>query len=248
MDATGLWWGLVGVTFAAATVQAATGFGFGLIAVGAFLLLLDSLAAIQVVIIVTFAMACVQGPLLRRAVWGKGLIWLALGALPGFILGIGLYRTLDVAAVKTVVAAVIIAVTLHNAWREVRFGGAVLSLRDPRTPLAGVGVAAGAMASALAMPGPPVMLYLSATALDKHTIRATVLAFFVLAYGGALACQVVLVGVALETWLTALWLTPPALLGLLAGHGLAPHIPQPLFKVLVWSILLLTGLAMLLSP
>ena len=53
------------VTFFAATVQSAIGFGFGLIAVPTFLIVLNSVAAIQLVIIITLIMSCVHWPKLR---------------------------------------------------------------------------------------------------------------------------------------------------------------------------------------
>ncbi len=46
------WVYLAVITLLAATIQSATGFGFGLIAVPVFLLILDSVDAIQMVMII----------------------------------------------------------------------------------------------------------------------------------------------------------------------------------------------------
>jgi len=243
-------WGLLLlVTFVAATVQSATGFGFGLIAVSAFLIVLNSAAAIQLVMIITLAMSVSHWFKLRGLAPKALLNWLSVGCCLGFPLGIYAYQSLDLDTIKATVAVLIILISLQNAWQLWR------GRQDPqpeeyechRGAVMGVGIASGAMASSVAMPGPAVMLYLSRSALTKNEIRATILTFFLISYGGALLLQGTMVGIQAQTWLTAAVLTPAALLGVVAGHLLSNKINQQLFKALVLAILLLTGLLMLLN-
>ncbi|MEH6578738.1 MAG: sulfite exporter TauE/SafE family protein [Amphritea sp.] len=244
-------WGLLLlVTFFAATVQSATGFGFGLIAVSAFLIVLNSVAAIQLVMIITLAMSCVHWPKLRGMAPGLLLKWLSVGCALGFPLGILVYNQLDLDAIKMAVAVLIILISLQNGWHLFsKAKNRSLQEGQPhrRGTVIGVGVASGLMASSMAMPGPAVMLYLSRTALGKNEIRATILTFFLFSYGGALLLQATLIGIESQTWLTAAVLTPSALVGVVAGHLLSKKINQQLFKGLVLFILLLTGLFMLLN-
>ncbi|MEH6823535.1 MAG: sulfite exporter TauE/SafE family protein [Motiliproteus sp.] len=252
-------WGLLLlVTFFAATVQSATGFGFGLIAVSAFLIMLNSVAAIQLVMIITLAMSCVHFPKLRGMAPGQLLRWLSIGCALGFPLGILVYNELDLDTIKMAVAVLIILISVQNGWhllsqrksQKQAEGTPLQTSEQPvyrRGAVMGVGVASGLMASSMAMPGPAVMLYLSRTALGKNEIRATILTFFLFSYGGALLLQATLIGIESQTWITAAVLTPSALVGVLAGHFLSKKINQQLFKGLVLLILLLTGLFMLVN-
>lgn len=244
------WALLIFITFFAASVQSATGFGFGLIAVSAFLILLNSAAAIQLVIIITLAMSCVHWFQLRQEVPANLLKWLSLGCLAGFPLGLLIYLELNLELLKMSIALLIILISLQNAWLLFRTqfkDNQAKTTKINHKALVGVGIASGAMASSLAMPGPAVMLYLSRTSLTKNEVRGTILTFFIFSYGGALLLQTGLVGIPFQTWKTAALLIPAALLGVAAGHQLSHRINQQVFKALVLAILLLTGIFMLLN-
>ncbi|NRA15518.1 MAG: sulfite exporter TauE/SafE family protein [Oceanospirillaceae bacterium] len=244
------WTLLLMVTFLAATVQSATGFGFGLIAVSAFLIVLNSVAAIQLVMIIILVMSCVHWPKLRGIAPGYLLKWLSIGCVLGFPLGILIYNQLDLDTIKVLVAVLIILISAQNGWYLLRKAKTPTPQDQPphrRGTVMGVGIASGLMASSMAMPGPAVMLYLSRSALSKDEIRATILTFFLFSYGGALLLQATLIGIEAQTWITAAVLTPAALVGMVTGHMLSKKINQQVFKGLVLVILLLTGLFMLLN-
>ncbi len=97
------------------------------------------------------------------------------------------------------------------------------------------------------MPGPPLMLYLSTTALDKNQIRAAMFAFFTFSYAGALIMQSIFVGVGRQSWEMSGILTPVAIIGLIVGQLVSKRISEAYFKVLVLIILLMTGSVMLLN-
>jgi len=239
---------LILITFFAATVQAAMGFGFGLIAVSAFLIMLNSVAAIQIVIIITLVMSCVHWPKLRGLAPTDLLKWLSLGCLFGFPLGVLVYTQLNLDAIKMAVAILIILISLQNAWYLFRTSkNNKLPAESSRRPdiMIGVGIASGLMATAMAMPGPAVMLYLSRTTLSKNEIRATILTFFIFSYAGALIVQTTMIGISAQTWLTSALLFLPAFIGVFVGDYLSNRINQKSFKGLVLVILLMTGLFML---
>ncbi|MCJ8322859.1 MAG: sulfite exporter TauE/SafE family protein [Rhizobiales bacterium] len=242
------WTLLLIVTFLAATVQSATGFGFGLIAVSVFLILLNSVAAIQIVIIITLIMSCIHWPKLRGLAPTNLLKWLLVGCTLGFPLGILVFELLDIEAIKMVVAILIILISLQNGW--LLFAGQKQNTKSndqqhKTSTVLGVGIVSGLMASAMAMPGPAIMLYLSRTSLSKNEIRGTIITSFVFSYAGALVLQTAFVGIDSQTWVTAGMLTPAALIGVVAGHMLSNKINQKLFKWLILLVLLLTGLFML---
>lgn len=238
------------VTFFAATVQSATGFGFGLMAVSAFLVMLNSVAAIQLVIIITLVMSCFHWPTLRGGASKPLIRWLAIGCLFGFPIGIYAYSQVDITVIKAAVALLILAVTVQNAWQLFhRTERKLLAADNNNSDRAtfGVGVTSGMMASCLAMPGPAVMLYLSRSSMDKDEIRATILTYFIFSYAGALLLQAILIGVETQTWITAAILSPAALAGVVAGQYASRFINQQVFTGAVLIILFSTGLFMLTS-
>ena len=244
------WTYLILATFFASLVQSATGFGFALIAVPFFLIVLNSSDAIQVVIIITLITSMVHWVLIRKETPLNLLRWLFVGCILGFPLGILIYMHLELNALKMLIAVLIILISIHNGWQMFSNHRAT-RLPDPRrvkpVALTAVGITSGMMASSMAMPGPPLMLYLASTALDKNQIRATMFAFFTFSYAGALIMQSIFVGVGRQSWEMSALLTPVAIAGLIVGQFLSKRISETYFKALVLIILLLMGSIMLLS-
>lgn len=232
-------------TFFASVIQSATGFGFALIAVPAFLLLLNSADAIQMVIIISVVMSIVHWVKLRNMTPYNFLKWLILGALVGFPVGILAYKTLDLEAIKILVAIFIIIISLQNGWNLIQ--NKQNKQKHHKGLLAVIGVVSGTLGAAMAMPGPILMLYLSRTSFNKNEIRAAMITFFIFAYSGALLLQVSMVGIDKQTWITSGILVPAALLGVYGGHQLSKIIDEKLFKGLVLLILILTGIFMLIN-
>ncbi len=246
------WATLSTVTLVASILQTVTGFGFGLLCVPIFLWVVDSLAAIQLVIIVTLVMSLAILPSVKGDVVAKLLIVFGAGCLIGSPIGIMFFDRLNLDLIKLFAAIVILIITLWNAY--LYFAPMVLK-RDVikkshqgRQPVQfSVGIASGILGSTLAMPAPLVMLYLSGTSYKKQAIRCTILVFFILAYGLALACQMVTIGVEKQTWVTAASLCPAALLGVFIGHRLAPSLSVFYFRLIVFVTLLITSLVMLVN-
>lgn len=242
------------ITFVAAIIQSATGFGFALLAVSPFLIVLDSGVAFQLVIVICLVISLVILPVLGWRAPKSLLVSLALGCAAGFPIGIAAHSLMDLDTLKAVVGAIVIIVAAQTAWQLRVIRRAIESDHERAAGRGGeagggaafgVGVVSGALTSALAMPGPAVMLYLSRTAMGKDAIRATILTFFIFAYGGALALQAALVGIETDTWTTAAALVPPALAGVAAGHALARRITQAAFRWTILVILLCNGLFIL---
>jgi len=243
-----LWPLLCVVTFFAAAVQSAL--GFGLIAVASFLILFNSVQAIQIVIIITVVMSLTHYPNLRANNHKSLLKPLALNCLIGFPIGIGIYLTLDLNVLKLIVASLIIVLSIQSFsvfYRNKKKSPIETKTKNSLITISVIRVTAGAMASALAMSGSIVMLYLNAQRSDKDQIRALMSGFFIFAYLGALIFQAVLVGISLETWKYSTWLLPFALIGTYVGHFTSKQIPQHFFHQLVLLILLLSGVFMLLN-
>lgn len=236
---------MAGVTLLAATLQSAIGFGFALLVVPPYLLLLESVAAIQIVIIVTLAISLLLLPALLRQVPWHLVRRLALGSLLGFPIGLIAYLQADLRVIKLAVGLVIAVLAIHLLLQTLRPSDARQAAASSGTGRDyGVGLLSGAMATSLAMPGPAVMLHLATTGAALQVVRAAILTLFAFSYGAALGLQAGFAGIARDTWITAAALIPVAAVGTALGHWASPYIAERIFRLIVLLVLLLTGIYM----
>ena len=102
------WAGLAGTTFAAALLQAVSGFGFAVLAVPLYLLLLAPAQAVQLTIILSTALSFAVVPGLRRIIAPALLLRLSAGSLAGLPIGLFPFRHADRLLVRFVVGATIL--------------------------------------------------------------------------------------------------------------------------------------------
>ncbi len=268
-----VWLQLGLVTVLAATVQGAIGFAFTLLALPLFLLVLESTEAIQILLVLNLVVPLC----LVRHLWGDAPTdparLLIMGAVLGLPLGMVMFAYASLDTVKVVVGALVLAFAGVLALRpsslaaepststpEPPTGSAVPS-EDASNPRSAnsqtpryckpsvllVGVAAGAMTSALSMPGPVLVLYMTGIGLSKTAFRALSLSLSVFLYSAALVLQAATVGVPPRVWITVATLVPLAWVGGLAGHALTGRIGETTFLRLVLLLLLATGLYTLIT-
>jgi uncharacterized membrane protein YfcA len=234
------WAGLAATTSAAALLQAASGFGFAVLATPLFLLFVDPPRAIQLVIIITTTLSLVVLPGLWRAIVPGLLLRLGLGSLAGLPIGLIAFRQANPILVRALVGGTILAFAVLLGWRR-RHGAGETS--GPFGVRPGLEVATGAVsgiATALVgMAGPPVLIYLLLAGAPPRTVRATLLSFFALVYAATVATHAVTIGIHTQTWLSAGILIPFAFLGGLAGRPLGDRLNADVFTIL--AILLLGG-------
>lgn len=268
-----VWLQLGLVTVLAATVQGAIGFAFTLLALPLFLLVLESTEAIQILLVLNLVVPLCLVRHLRRDAPTDLARLLIMGAVLGLPLGMVMFAYASLDTVQVVVGALVLAFAGVLALRpsslaaepststpEPPTGSAVPSedasnprsansqtprYRKPSVLL--VGVAAGAMTSALSMPGPVLVLYMTGIGLSKTAFRALSLSLSVFLYSAALVLQAATVGVPPRVWITVATLVPLAWVGGLAGHALAGRIGETTFLRLVLLLLLATGLYTLIT-
>ncbi|MDP6788134.1 MAG: sulfite exporter TauE/SafE family protein [Rhodospirillales bacterium] len=238
------WFLLTTVSFVAALVQASTGFGFAIVAVPFYLIILGSLTAIQVSLMVTLVITVVIAMRVWHAAPPALLGRLVVGTLVGFPLGIVAYRHADLETAKLAVGLLI---TGFAAWLFLAQRGRPVVENPATHPFADVaiGIVSGAMTTSLGMPGPVILIYLSLLATGKEAMRATMLALFVFSNAGAIAFQEWQVGIDGATWTMAAILIPAGLVGAAVGHGVSRYLNQRTFRSAVLAILAATGLYML---
>jgi uncharacterized membrane protein YfcA len=172
------WAGLAGTTFAAALLQAVSGFGFAVLAVPLYLLLVDPAQAVQLAIILSTALSFAVVSGLRRTVAPALLLRLSAVSLAGLPIGLFAFRYADRLLVRLVVGATILAFAAMMAGFRIRGGRpwAPSARTQPGDLVAGA--VAGVATALVGMAGPPVLIYLLLAGTAAQTVRATLLAFF----------------------------------------------------------------------
>jgi uncharacterized protein len=237
---------LAATTFGSALLYAISGFGFAVLAAPLFLLFLDPMRAIQLIIIISFAVSIVvlRGLLPAIAPWL--LLRLVLGSLVGLPVGLVAFRYADPILVRATAGAIIFGFAILMAVSRRRSGQPGQSKHWTAFAMSpGLDLAAGAVsgiASALVgQPGPPVLIYLLLAGAAASTVRATLLAFFALSYAVTLASHAATIGIPPPTWLAAGILIPFAFLGGLAGRPIGDRLGAEAFALLAIALLAAAG-------
>jgi uncharacterized membrane protein YfcA len=236
------WAGLAGTTFAAALLQAVSGFGFAVLAVPLYLLLIDPAQAVQLAIILSTALSFAVVPGLRRTIAPALLLRLSAGSLAGLPIGLFSFRHADRLLVRFVVGTTILAFGVLMAGFRRRGGQPWTPFGRTRNRDLAAGAVAGVATALVGMAGPPVLIYLLLAGTASQTVRATLLAFFALSYGATLASHAATVGIPGPTWMAAGILAPFALLGGLAGRPIGDRLGSEGFALLAIAMLTAAGL------
>jgi uncharacterized protein len=235
-----VWAGLAATCFAAALLQATNGFGFAVLAVPFFLLLVPADQAIQLVIILSLAISLVMIPRLRDAIDPSLLLRLAIGSAIGLPIGLVAFGYSDPLIVRLAAGFVIALFAAMLAWNRYRRRPARVAMR-PGLDL-GAGAVAGAATGLVGMPGPPLMIYLMLAAAPMRAVRATLVAFFVLVYVATLSSDVVFLGVPAGDWAIAASLLPLVWIGAILGLRIADRLSETTAVILSVSVLAVAGL------
>jgi uncharacterized membrane protein YfcA len=229
------WAGLAGTTFAAALLQAVSGFGFAVLAVPLYLLLVDPAQAVQLAIILSTALSFAVVSGLRRTVAAALLLRLSAGSLAGLPIGLFSFRYAGA-------GATILAFAVMMAGFRFRGGRPWAPFARTQTGDLAAGAVAGVATALVGMAGPPVLIYLLLAGTAAQTVRATLLAFFALSYGVTVASHAATIGIPGPTWMAAGILAPFALLGGLAGRPIGDRLRSDGFAILAIALLAVAGL------
>ncbi len=232
----------------AATLQGVAGFGFTLLAASFFLLVLESAEAIQLLIVINLAISGSLVARLRKHVPGALFARLVAGSLVGLPVGLLAFTHASVTALRLAVGTTVVLFTVALFHQRAREPHAYRSPGGFRTPSAvAMGILSGALTTSLGMPGPPVIIYLTALRLDKQTVRAASLTFLAVCYSAALVLQVGAVEVARPVWVMAAVLLPSATVGALIGHLASRLVSEEVFRAVALFLLAATGGYMLIT-
>ena len=230
----------------AALFQAATGLGFGLFTAPVLMLALDDVSAVQTSILLSLMIALILSPPLFKQADRPMLRHLLIGTVAGLPIGITIYLHADLRTLELLAGAVVLTMGL-SVLLAARSAGPSRQKPFARYLDIAVGGLSGIMTASLAMPGPAPGAWMAARSYEKTVIRSTILTFFVPVYGLALALQVSVATLTLDTWWTTATLAPATLIGLLCGKVLAARIDEKVFRLCISILLLSTAAGLLFS-
>lgn len=223
----------------AAFFQSAFGIGFGMVAGPVILLELEDPAAVVISSCMSWLIALVLFPWLRRGTdWGM-MLRLTLGAAIGIVPGALLLGAVGVDTLKLIAGLGIALLTgamvfgVPGMRRPGRIGDVVF------------GVLAGAFGGCLAMPGPPAALRMTGLTHPKSVVRATMVSFFCTIWPMILLAQVSVLSIGAQSWWNALYLVPGTLAGLAIGNWAASRVSEMFFRRMVIVFLLAAAASLL---
>jgi len=169
---------------------------------------------------------------------------LLMGAVPGVVLGAGLYRMADPDVFRLLIGAISLAFV---AWQAASRAGLIRARERPMPIWAGglAGLVAGFTSFVSHAGGPPAAVYLLSRRLDKTAFQATtvllfwmvnVVKFIPYAFLGIFTVQTVVMDVLLA---------PFAILGAWLGVKAHRVVPEALFFAITYVLLTVTGLKLI---
>ncbi len=216
--------------------QGAMGFGLAMVVAPPMLFYLPAAAVVPTITLSNLPNNFIAAWSLRRLVRPDIVGLLSAGSALGLIGGIYLLKALDGPPFKALVGLMMIAIALllMSGWRR--------PLRNPHAALFPVGLLSGFLSGAIAISGPPVVLFLTNLDVDRDVFRANLFAYF------GITGAMTFVGFAASGILTrdvtlfALALLPAVFVGTRIGLHFSARLHQQLFQRITLTIVAIMGL------
>jgi uncharacterized membrane protein YfcA len=238
MDLAALAYGGLAI-FAAGLLRGFTGFGFAIAAVPLLSLVIAPIEAVAIVALLQVGIGLTD---IRQALpktdWpsiGPVVVAMALATPFGF----ALLTILSPGAARLAIAATLAVATalLASGWRFAHPPGRAVALA--------VGTVSGLFNGLAAMPGPPVVAYCLSLSLDARTTRASLISYFLMTSGLALAAAVASGLLHMSQILAAAIGFPMLFLGNAAGAFLFRRAADALWRRIV--LIALAGLTLVVA-
>lgn len=225
----------------AAFFQSVVGIGFGMVAGPVVLIVLNDPAAVMISTLLSWLIALVLLPSLRKGADWPMLGRLTGGAVLGLPAGLLLLTVAGITGLKLIAGLVIGALT----------AAMVFGAPGVRVPGRGMdylfGILAGIFGGCLAIPGPPAVMRMNGLGYSKATTRATMVMFFCLVWPLISLGQWGAIGISEATLWNTLKLVPGVLAGVLIGNWAADRVSERFFRNLVLVFLTATSISLLLG-
>jgi uncharacterized membrane protein YfcA len=226
---------VMAIVLVVTTVTRVTAFGSSLLSVPLLSLLLDPKTAVVSSIALNLVNAAVLAWLLRDADDAALARRVTAGVLLGLPVGAAVLDLVSAAALKALIAVVVLAGTAALA-RQRR------PVADSAPADVGVGVLVGALTTSVSTNGPPLVVLLQARHLPPDPFRATLARVFLVANVVGLALSAGTGHVTADVLATVAAALPGLVVGQFAGLRLARRVSPQRFRSAVLALLVATAL------
>lgn len=231
-----------GAVFVAALLGGLTGFGFSLLVTPLLLLLgLSSATAVAISLAIALFTRVVVVFRLRRFVRLRRAVPLTVASIPGLVVGAAVGGTVSPRMVHIATGLLVTLVAPLLLLMRPGTGD------KPPSRYVLSGFAGGLLATTTSMNGVPAALMLSAEDADQRSFIADLAVYFVLSNIVGLSVLTIRDGVHLSIVELCAWWLPGALVANWAGTALAPRIRPKVFRVITCVLIMMTGIATLVT-
>jgi uncharacterized membrane protein YfcA len=232
----GPFWALLAV-FVAATVSSTVGFAFSAVAAGILLQIMnDKVAMVEIMLISSISLQIYSISLLRRHIVIARITWYLLGGILALPIGIYMLLVLNTAVYSIVVGSFLAIygfITFSRQIPIVTWGGRLTDIV--------IGAIGGITGPLVAFPGAAVAIWCAARGWDKVAQRCVYQPYILIMQVLTLAALTML-GQTSHIGITHILFAIPAVLGAQVGLSIFARITDAHFKILVSTLLLVSGL------
>ncbi len=226
-----------------AILQMTTGVGLGLIAGPFLLFVMPAPMAIQTAILLNLLLSVIMLPSEFRLIEHSSLKRLGTWACIGIPIGCLFLVTVDSTSLKLFSGIVVLLAAL-----QLKFAKPSMHNSEASGRIVGIGgLISGAMTGALAIPGPVALWALLSAGLNPQETRATLRAYFVIAYTFAFLIHFFLTGISNTMLATSLMLSPAVLGGMCIGYLVRHRLSTVLLRLFLEVILFLMGASLVIK-
>jgi hypothetical protein len=222
-----------------AAAQAASGFGYALLAVPLLALLMNAKTAVVTTGVVGLFLQSTMALRDHRSIQRASIVAASIGAFVGMPIGLLILDRVDERTLTVAIALTVLGFTAALAS----------GMRVP--PGTGTdtvaGLASGTLSTSTGTSGPPLVIAFHAREMTPVAFRATLAAQFLIQGAASVVAFAVAGRVTAEVGWLALAGIPGLALGWMLGQRVFTRLDQPRFRQLVLAMLALSGLASLIG-
>ena len=228
------------IVFLSAIISTSIGFGFALLSVPLLMLIYPPHLAITVSMTISLLTYLINLPHYYSYIDKKLISQLIIGTICGMPIGILIHINFDVHWLKMLVSVLILIITF------LLIKGYPLPLPEKGASYT-VGLLSGLLGSAVSLPGPPVILYLSSQDIAKKKFLGTTVTLFSFIYTVSLTVLYLSNSLPVGFWSFSLPLIPFSCVGIITGRILESRINRKVFRRLTYVVLVLSSCYSLIS-
>jgi len=219
----------------AATIQGMTSFGFALVAVPLLSFFLDISLITPLLVLYSFVLNLIIFSRIYKNADFKSLKFMMIGGVLGIPAGTYLLKNLDSDLLKLMVGILVVVFGL------ILLRGITFRLKNEKKAYLPIGLVSGVLQGAVALSGPPIVLFLSNQGANKDKFRASLSSYFLLLNFISLPMFFLSGLFTSEVLMTSLKASPGMIIGVVLGLKLSNKIDEKTFKKITLALIIVMG-------